>query len=435
MPRAESSAAYLDRLMSLASIDARAGKTNHAAAANRASVNTAKDTGAGTANHAALAKTNRAVAANRASLNSANDARLGPANHAAVGKINHAAAVNRASVNTAKDTGAGTANQTPAAETNHAAAANHAGVNTVKDTGAGTANQAPVTETNHAAAANHAGVNTVKDTGAGTANQTPVAETTYAGVNASDDTASRTANHRRSTASHTEAGIQLHARSAREASRQIGQFEPLPLDLPFFLSSERKFRRDRGADSKSGRLAVIIGWLPGILLAAGLAWAFTNAPARPQPAKPKPAAAAPAKNPAAEAPKRQEQPMPVSTEQALYLIRSTLLTLNDANRSGNYTVLRDLAAPDFQTRNTAADLSQIFSDLRRRNFDLYAAALLAPQLTAVPALDQRGYLHLTGFFPTRPQQIDFDLLFQNVANQWRLFGIGVNTPQAPTASR
>ena len=45
---------------------------------------------------------------------------------------------------------------------------------------------------------------------------------------------------------------------------------------------------------------------------------------------------------------------PVSDEQALYLIRSTLSTLSDANRSGNYSVLRDLAAPDFQARNTAA---------------------------------------------------------------------------------
>jgi hypothetical protein len=132
----------------------------------------------------------------------------------------------------------------------------------------------------------------------------------------------------------------------------------------------------------------------------------------------------------------QQQPaLPVSTEQALYLIRSTLLSLNDANRSGNYTVLRDLAAPDFQARNTAADLSQSFSDLRRRNFDLYGAALLSPQLTAVPALDQRGFLHLAGYFPTRPQQINFDLLFQNVANQWRLFGIAINTPEAPTAGR
>lgn len=127
--------------------------------------------------------------------------------------------------------------------------------------------------------------------------------------------------------------------------------------------------------------------------------------------------------------------MPVSTEQALYLIRSTLLTLNDANRSGNYTVLRDLAAPGFQAHNTAADLSQSFSDLRRRNFDLYGAALLSPQLTAVPALDQRGFLHLAGYFPTRPQQINFNLLFQNVANQWRLFGVSIATPDVPTAGR
>jgi len=123
--------------------------------------------------------------------------------------------------------------------------------------------------------------------------------------------------------------------------------------------------------------------------------------------------------------------MPVSIEQALYLIRSTLLTLNDANRSGNYTVLRDLAAPDFQARNTAADLSQSFADLRRRNFDLYGAALLAPQLTAAPALDGEKRLRLTGFFPTRPQQINFDLSFQVVGGQWRLFGISIATPDAP----
>lgn len=122
---------------------------------------------------------------------------------------------------------------------------------------------------------------------------------------------------------------------------------------------------------------------------------------------------------------------PIGIEQVLYLIRTTLLTLNDANRSGNYTVLRDLAAPDFQARNTAADLSQIFADLRRRNFDLYAAALLAPQLAAAPAIDSGGKLRLTGFFPTRPLQINFDLTYQVVGGQWRLFGISIATPEAP----
>ncbi|MEA2948363.1 MAG: hypothetical protein QOI40_3693, partial [Alphaproteobacteria bacterium] len=53
----------------------------------------------------------------------------------------------------------------------------------------------------------------------------------------------------------------------------------------------------------------------------------------------------------------------------------------------------------------------------------------APQLTAPPALDDHGMLRLTGFFPTRPQQINFDLLFQNAGGQWRLFGISVATPQ------
>src|SRR5262249_40548343 len=91
-----------------------------------------------------------------------------------------------------------------------------------------------------------------------------------------------------------------------------------------------------------------------------------------------------------------------------------------------------LAAPSFQSSNTAADLALIFSDLRRRNFDLYGAALLAPQLTAVPALDQKGMLRLTGYIPTQPLQINFDLLFEAVNNQWRLFGISVATPETAT---
>jgi len=136
-----------------------------------------------------------------------------------------------------------------------------------------------------------------------------------------------------------------------------------------------------------------------------------------------------ATKPSTAAPKPQ-QPLPVSLEQALYLIRSTLLTLNDANRSGNYTVLRDLASPSFQAKNSAADLAVIFADLRRRNFDLFAVAIAAPQLSAPPSRD-KNLLRLTGFFPTRPQQINFDLLFEDVAGKWLLFGVSVQTSEAP----
>jgi hypothetical protein len=120
----------------------------------------------------------------------------------------------------------------------------------------------------------------------------------------------------------------------------------------------------------------------------------------------------------------------IGVPQALYLIRSTLLTLNDANRSGNYTVLRDLAAPGFRDKNSPADLARIFTDLRERHFDLFSAALIAPELSAPPH-EEAGLLRLTGTFPTRPLQIRFDLLFQKIENQWRLFGISVQTPNAP----
>jgi hypothetical protein len=117
-------------------------------------------------------------------------------------------------------------------------------------------------------------------------------------------------------------------------------------------------------------------------------------------------------------------------------VRAAWLSRNECGKfamvgRADNTVLRDLAAPGFQERNSAADLAVIFTDLRRRNFDLFAVALAAPQLTATPARDDKGMPRLTGLFATRPQQINFDLMFQDIGGQWRLFGIAVQTPDAP----
>jgi len=160
-----------------------------------------------------------------------------------------------------------------------------------------------------------------------------------------------------------------------------------------------------------------------------IAFSAANAVAQaPQTAIPSPAA-----KPAGQESTAKPSPAThaISSGQAVYLVRSTLMMLNDANRSGNYTVLRDLAAPDFQAKNSAADLAQSFADLRRRNFDLFAAATLPPQFTAGPALDVNGRLRLIGFIPTSPLRISFDLTFLSVGGQWRLLAVSVATPQAP----
>jgi hypothetical protein len=120
-----------------------------------------------------------------------------------------------------------------------------------------------------------------------------------------------------------------------------------------------------------------------------------------------------------------------SMGQATYLVRSTLMTLNDADRSGNYSVLRDLAAPEFQARNSAADLAQSFLDLRRRKFDLFTVSFATPQFNSAPQVDANGRIRLMGFFPTRPLQIKFDLIFQSVDGEWKLLAISIATPEAP----
>jgi hypothetical protein len=130
------------------------------------------------------------------------------------------------------------------------------------------------------------------------------------------------------------------------------------------------------------------------------------------------------------APPAQGQPVQIDRNGVLILIRSNLLALDHANRTGNYTVLRDLGAPGFQTGNTAARLSEIFANLRSQNLDLSGIAILDPQLTVLPTAVQGGLMRMAGFFPSVPTQVNFDLLFAPVENRWRLFGISLNLGQA-----
>ena len=121
------------------------------------------------------------------------------------------------------------------------------------------------------------------------------------------------------------------------------------------------------------------------------------------------------------------------------LVWTSLVALDQANKTGNYSVLRDLGAPSFQTNNSAATLGGIFEALRARQVDLSNTLLVAPTYDFPPGLVQGGLLRARGVFPLRPNGISFDLLFQNISGQWRLFGIAVAptvaAPTQPAATR
>jgi hypothetical protein len=122
-----------------------------------------------------------------------------------------------------------------------------------------------------------------------------------------------------------------------------------------------------------------------------------------------------------------------SADIIVILIRSTLLSINDALRTGNYTVLRDLASPSFREANNAGRLHQIFSGLSAQRIDLSAVAILAPKLPQSPSIDQNKRLHIVGYFPGEPVQLNFELVFEAVANQWRVYGISVNPAKSVSA--
>jgi len=117
-----------------------------------------------------------------------------------------------------------------------------------------------------------------------------------------------------------------------------------------------------------------------------------------------------------------------------------LLALDQANKTGNYTVLRDLGSPEFQV-NTASRLAEIFAQQRHDNIDLSGVAVIEPQLSLLPQIEANGMMHMAGFFPSVPTQVNFELVYAPVGGRWRLFGISVSfgqpspaAPQVPDAA-
>ncbi|QDP22176.1 hypothetical protein [Bradyrhizobium cosmicum] len=161
----------------------------------------------------------------------------------------------------------------------------------------------------------------------------------------------------------------------------------------------------------------------GLLILGAVTTSAQQTPPQPhQAAPPQPQAAA--------------KPANIDRNGVLMLIRSTLLALDHANKTGNYTVLRDLGAPGFQV-NTAAKLAEIFAKQRGDKLDISGVAVIDPQLSLLPQIEPNGLLHVAGFFPSVPSQVNFELLFAPVEGQWRVIGVslsvGQSSPVAPPA--
>lgn len=132
---------------------------------------------------------------------------------------------------------------------------------------------------------------------------------------------------------------------------------------------------------------------------------------------------------------RTADPAQREREQAVFLVRSTLMAVGDANRTGNYAVLRDLAAPPFQSANSPANLASVFAGLRQSGLDLRRAAMAEPHFDGQPAVGADGVLRMRGRLAGPLADVAFALAYVTVADDWRLIEITIATEPGTAAMR
>ncbi|MCH2487240.1 MAG: hypothetical protein MK010_05810 [Erythrobacter sp.] len=108
--------------------------------------------------------------------------------------------------------------------------------------------------------------------------------------------------------------------------------------------------------------------------------------------------------------------------------------MDHANRSGNYSVLRDISAQGFQINNTAAQLAQVFAGLRNLQVDLSNALLIPPTYTVAPQLVQEDVFRVQGVFQMRPISIGFDFYYQWEQGMWKLVGVDIQPLEMATGT-
>ena len=114
------------------------------------------------------------------------------------------------------------------------------------------------------------------------------------------------------------------------------------------------------------------------------------------------------------------------------LVKATLMTLNDANLTGDYRVFHARLSGPFRQQYTPERLKQSFREFHDKNVDIDIVCALAPVWEQPPFVDPEGKLVLRGIFPTEPTRVSFEMDFLAWDGEWKLISINVKTERAPS---
>jgi hypothetical protein len=119
------------------------------------------------------------------------------------------------------------------------------------------------------------------------------------------------------------------------------------------------------------------------------------------------------------------QDMPSAFVQEV-LVKSILVSLNDAVVSDNFTVFHARISKPFRDQFPPEKLRAIFKDLIDKHavFDAVVAKPIVADEDA--RIDEKGVLRLKGHFETTPKQVKYQLGFIPSDGQWKLSGVTID---------
>ncbi len=107
------------------------------------------------------------------------------------------------------------------------------------------------------------------------------------------------------------------------------------------------------------------------------------------------------------------------------LVKSTLLSFNDANLTGNYSVFHAKLSKPFRQQYTVEKLKETFKEFNAKSIDIDIVAAMKPTYGPAPAVNGDGKLIVKGFFPTDPTRVNFELGFIPSDGEWKLLSLNV----------
>ena len=108
------------------------------------------------------------------------------------------------------------------------------------------------------------------------------------------------------------------------------------------------------------------------------------------------------------------------------LVKSILVTLNDAVATDNFTILHARISKPFRDQFPPEKLRAVFKDLVEKHavFDAVVAEKMIADEDA--KIDEQGVLKLKGHFQTAPKQVKYQLGFIQSEGAWKLSGVAID---------